>query len=142
MSMRTPTREVGRIEALDGGGEWIGYGRRIRRTYSLDEIALVPAASTLDPEDVDGSWQVGGHTFRLPFVAAAMDSVVDVRVAGILSALGGLAVLNLEGLQTRYPDPADALAAIAEAPAESVVPVMQRLYRAPSRTPVRSAVSR
>jgi IMP dehydrogenase len=131
MSMRTPTREVGLIEDLDGGGEWIGYGRRIRRTYSLDEIALVPAASTLDPEDVDCAWHVGGCTLRLPFVAAAMDSVVDVRVAGILSALGGLAVLNLEGLQTRYPDPAGPLAAIAEAPTESVVPVMQRLYRAP-----------
>ncbi|MDR7419959.1 MAG: GuaB3 family IMP dehydrogenase-related protein [Armatimonadota bacterium] len=131
MSTRTPTRAIGRVENLDDGGEWVGYGRRIRRTYSLDEIALVPAASTLDPEDVDCSWRVGAYAFRLPVVAAAMDSVVDVRVAGILSALGGLAVLNLEGLQTRYADPAEPLAAIAQAPADAAVAVMQQLYRAP-----------
>jgi IMP dehydrogenase len=129
--MRTPTREIGRIEDLDGGGEWIGYGRRIRRTFSLDEVALSPAASTLDPEDVDCSWQVGGLTFRLPFVASAMDSVVDVRTAGIIAALGGLAVLNAEGLQTRYARPAESLAAIAHAPSDDVITVMQRLYRAP-----------
>ncbi len=128
--MRTQTCEVGRIQDLEGDMA-LGVGRRIRRTYSLDEIALVPAAATLDPEDVDCSWQAGGHTFRLPFVAAAMDSVVDARTAGIISALGGLAVLNLEGLQTRYPDPAEPLAAIAAAGPEDVIGLMQRLYRQP-----------
>jgi IMP dehydrogenase len=131
VSTRTPTRDVGRSQNVDGAGEFLGRGRRVRRTYSLDEIALVPAASTLDPEDVDSSWQVGGHTFRLPFVAAAMDSVVDPHTAGILSALGGLAVLNLEGLQTRYPDPAEPLAAIAQSTPDDVIALMQRLYRAP-----------
>jgi IMP dehydrogenase len=128
--MRTQNREVGRIRDLVGDMA-LGIGRRIRRTFSLDEIALVPAASTLDPEDVDCSWSVGAHTFRLPFVAAAMDSVVDVRTAGIISALGGLAVLNLEGLQTRYPDPAEPLAAIAAAAPEDLIGLMQRLYRQP-----------
>src|SRR3972149_2788513 len=129
--MRTPTREAGRIENIDGGDAWLGRGRSVRRTYSLDEIALVPAAATIDPEDVDCSRQVGGIRFRLPFVASAMDSVVDVRTAGILSALGGLAVLNLEGLQTRYAVPAEPLAAGASAAPDEVIVLMQRLYRAP-----------
>jgi IMP dehydrogenase len=131
MITQTPTREVGRIEDSDDGGTLLGLGRRVRRTYSLDEIALVPAAATVDPEDVDLSWQVGTLTFRVPFVAAAMDSVTDVRTAGIMAALGGLGVLNLEGLQTRYPDPAEPLAAIAAAPPDQVIALMQRLYRAP-----------
>jgi IMP dehydrogenase len=130
VSTQTPVRETGRIED-EGAATWLGVGRRIRRTYSLDEIALVPAASTLDPEDVDCSWQVAGHTFRWPFVASAMDSVVDVRTATIMSALGGLAVLNLEGLQTRYRDPTEALEAIARAAPDEVVGLLQRLYRAP-----------
>lgn len=112
-------------------GELLGVGRRVRRTYSLDEVALVPAAATLDPEDVDCSWQVAGHTFPLPFVASAMDSVVDVRTAVALASLGALAVLNLEGLQTRYADPDGPLSAIAAAPPEEVVGLLQRLYRAP-----------
>ncbi len=130
MATRAPARERVMHDA-EGGGELLGRGRRIRRTYSLDEIALVPAASTLDPEDADCSWQVDGHTFRLPLVASAMDSVVDARTAVALSALGGLAVLNLEGLQTRYADPAEPLAAIAAAPPEDAIGLMQRLYRVP-----------
>ncbi len=131
MAMQAPAREAGVMHDVDGGGELLGRGRRTRRTYSLEEIALVPAASTLDPEDADCSWQVGGHTFRLPVVASAMDSVVDVRTAVAMSALGGLAVLNLEGLQTRYADPAEPLATIAAAAPEDVIGLMQRLYRAP-----------
>lgn len=131
MTMRTPTRDIDRAVDLDRAGELLGLGRPIRRTYSLDEIALVPAAATLDPEDVDLSWQVGGYTFRLPVIASAMDSVVDVRTAGIISALGGLAVLNLEGLQTRYADPTEPLAAIASAAPDEVIGLLQRLYRAP-----------
>jgi IMP dehydrogenase len=131
MTTRTPTREVGRIDDVDGGGALLGLGRRVRRTYSLDEVALVPAAATVDPEDVDVSWTVGGFTFDRPFVAAAMDSVTDVRTAGIMAALGGLGVLNLEGLQTRYADPAGPLAAIAAAAPGDVIGLLQRLYRAP-----------
>jgi len=107
-------------------------GRRIaRRTFGLDEIALVPASATVDPLDVDLSWSVDGLRFALPFVAAAMDSVVDVGVAVALSRLGAVAVLNLEGLQTRYERPEDPLEQLAAAPAEDVVRVMQRLYAAP-----------
>ncbi|MDQ7858334.1 MAG: GuaB3 family IMP dehydrogenase-related protein [Armatimonadota bacterium] len=131
MTTHTPTREIARAEDQDASGALLGVGRRARRTYSLDEIALVPAAATVDPEDVDLSWRVGALAFRLPFVAAAMDSVTDVRTAGIMAALGGLGVLNLEGLQTRYADPAEPLAAIAAAAPDEVIGLMQRLYRAP-----------
>ncbi len=131
MTVQTPTRDAARVGWPDAPGEALGAGRRVRRTYSLDDVALVPAASTLDPDDVDCSWQVGGRTFALPVVASAMDSVVDVPTAAAIAALGGLAVLNLEGLQTRYADPEAPLAAIAAAPQDEVVGLLQRLYTAP-----------
>ncbi len=130
MTLQTHEPVLGRVGVAEAGDP-LGRGRTVRRTYSLDDIALVPAASTLDPEDVDCSWQVGPVTFQLPFVAAAMDSVVDVRSAAMLSALGGLGVLNLEGLNTRYADPDEPLRAIAAAAPDEVVAVLQRLYRAP-----------
>lgn len=111
--------------------EFLSSTRPVRRAYSFDEIALVPASATVDPLDVDLAWGVGPYRFALPFLASAMDSVVDVEVATILSRLGALGVLNLEGLQTRYEDPNDPLEQIAAAPAEEVVPVLQRLYREP-----------
>ncbi len=110
--------------------EFIGRARVARRSYGFDEIALVPASTTVDPQDVDLSWSVGYH-FPLPFLAAAMDSVVDVDVAIALSRLGALGILNLEGLQTRYEDPEEPLNAIAAASPDEVVAVMQRLYREP-----------
>ncbi|MDR7404810.1 MAG: GuaB3 family IMP dehydrogenase-related protein [Armatimonadota bacterium] len=112
---------------------FLGRNRTVRRTYSLDEIALAPAAVTVDPADVDLSWSVGERRFTLPFVAAAMDSVVDVRTAVALSELGGLGVLNLEGLSTRYPDPEEPLEEITAAAPEEVVAVLQRVYQAPVR---------
>ncbi len=130
MTPRTEARELGRVE-VEPARDLLGLGRPVRRTYSLDDIALVPAASTLDPDDVDYSWRVGPHTLRLPFVASAMDSVVDVRLAVEMAALGGLAVLNLEGLATRYDDPEVPLAEIAAAAPDQVVGVLQRLYRVP-----------
>ncbi len=130
MTLQTHEPVLGRVGVAEAGDP-LGLGRTVRRTYSLDDIALVPAASTLDPEDVDCSWQVGPVTFQLPFVAAAMDSVVDVRSAATLSALGGLGVLNLEGLNVRYADLDEPLTAIASAPTDEVVAVLQRLYRAP-----------
>ena len=72
--------------------EFIGKGRPARRTYGFEEIALVPASATVDPEDVDLSWEVAGRKFPLPVIAAAMDSVVDVRFTIALSKLGGMAV--------------------------------------------------
>lgn len=111
--------------------EFIGKGRAARRTYGFEEIALVPASATIDPEDVDTSWQVAGRTFALPVIAAAMDSVVDVPMAAALSRLGAMAVLNLEGIQTRYANPREVLERLADAPADRVVAVMQEVYREP-----------
>ena len=111
--------------------EFIGKGRPARRTYGFEEIALVPASGTIDPEDVDLSWQVAGRRFPLPVIASAMDSVVDVRFAIALSKLGGMAVLNLEGIQTRYERPQDVLERLAEASPDRIVAVMQEVYREP-----------
>ena len=111
--------------------EFIGKGRAARRTYGFEEIALVPASATVDPEDVDTSWQVAGRTFALPVIAAAMDSVVDVTMAAALSRLGAMAVLNLEGVQTRYANPREALERLAAAAPDRVVSVMQDVYREP-----------
>ena len=111
--------------------EFIGKGRAARRTYGFEEIALVPASATIDPEDVDTSWQVAGRTFALPVIAAAMDSVVDVPMAAALSRLGAMAVLNLEGIQTRYTNPREVLERLADASPERVVAVMQEVYREP-----------
>jgi IMP dehydrogenase len=111
--------------------EFIGKGRAARRTYGFEEIALVPASATVDPEDVDTSWQVAGRTFALPVIAAAMDSVVDVGMAVTLSRLGAMAVLNLEGVQTRYANPREVLDRLAEATPDRVVAVMQEVYREP-----------
>lgn len=101
------------------------------RAYSLDEIALVPASTTIDPRDVDLSWSVDRYTLPLPFIASAMDSVVDVPVAIELSRIGALGVLNLEGLQTRYADPDEPLEEIAATSPEGAVGLMQRLYQEP-----------
>ncbi|HYM69357.1 MAG TPA: GuaB3 family IMP dehydrogenase-related protein [bacterium] len=111
--------------------EFIGKGRPARRTYGFEEIALVPASGTIDPEDVDLSWDVAGRRFPLPVIASAMDSVVDVRFAIALSKLGGMAVLNCEGIQTRYERPQDILDRLAEATPDRVVAVMQEVYREP-----------
>ncbi|MFN3286051.1 MAG: GuaB3 family IMP dehydrogenase-related protein, partial [bacterium] len=89
--------------------------------------------ATVDPEDVDTSWEVGGHRLRIPVLAAAMDSVTDVRTAVLMGELGGAGVLNLEGLQTRYEDPSEAFERIASAPQDQCVRVLQELYRAPVR---------
>src|SRR5579884_1672313 len=106
---------------------------RLRPAYGFDDVALVPGALTIDPDDVDISWQVGPHRFALPVVASAMDGVVDPAFAIALGRLGGLAVLNLDGLQTRYDDPSEPLAQIAEAPAERATELLQELYRPPVR---------
>jgi IMP dehydrogenase len=111
--------------------EFIGKGRAARRTYGFEEIALVPASATVDPEDVDTSWQVAGRSFALPVIAAAMDSVVDVGMAAALSKLGAMAVLNLEGIQTRYANPREVLDRLAAATPDRVVAVMQEVYREP-----------
>lgn len=123
--------EAGSREPAADQGAYIGIGRWVRRAYGYDDIALVPAAATVDPEDVDVSWEVGGHRLALPVLAAAMDSVTDPRTAASMHELGGAAVLNLEGLQTRYEDPSEAIARIVEAPPQECVPLLQELYRRP-----------
>ncbi len=94
----------------------IGRGKRGRRAYGLDEIAIVPSRRTRDPADVDLTWKLDGHTFDLPLLASAMDGVVDTRTAGIVGRLGGLAVLNLEGIQVRYEEADAELERIAQMP--------------------------
>lgn len=107
--------------------------RRLRPAYGFDDVAIVPGVETIHPDDVDLSWTLGGQHFGIPIMAAAMDGVVDVDFAIALGKLGGLAVLNLEGLQTRYDNPAEPLATIAAASRESATELMQRLYQAPIR---------
>src|ERR687885_631605 len=82
----------------------IGRGKKARRAYGFDDIAIVPSRRTRDPDDVDISWKLGDYRFDLPLLASAMDGVVSPTIAGVLGKLGGLAVLNLEGIYTRYED--------------------------------------
>jgi len=112
-------------------GMWIGRGRKARRCYGFDEIALVPGSITINPNEVDTSWRLGDLTFQVPMIAAAMDGVVDPGFAVAMSKLGGFAVLNLEGVQTRYDDPTDILQTIASASAEEATHLVQGLYEPP-----------
>ena len=82
----------------------IGRGKKARRAYGFDDVAIVPSRRTRDPDDVDISWRLGPYRFELPLLASAMDGVVSPETAGIVGRLGGLAVLNLEGIWTRYED--------------------------------------
>lgn len=107
--------------------------QRLRPAYGFDDVAIVPGNETVHPDDVDVSWSIGNQRFAIPFLASAMDGVVDVGFALALGKLGGLAVLNLEGLQTRYERPAEQLAEINAAPRDTVTELMQRLYTAPIR---------
>jgi IMP dehydrogenase len=109
----------------------IGIGKSGRRAYGFDDIAIVPSRRTRDPDDVDISWEVDAFRFDLPLMASAMDGVVSPRTATEIGRLGGLAVLNLEGLQTRYSDPDSVLAEIAELPDKLATARMQELYREP-----------
>ncbi|MBM3333724.1 GuaB3 family IMP dehydrogenase-related protein [Candidatus Sumerlaeota bacterium] len=111
--------------------EWIGRGRKARRAYGFDEIAIVPGRRTIDPNDVDISWEIGGQKYPTPIVAAAMDGVVDVDFAIRMGQMGGLAILNLEGVQTRYEKPGEVLQEIAQAPPDEATELVQRLYLPP-----------
>jgi IMP dehydrogenase len=109
----------------------IGRGKTARRAYGLDEIAIVPSRRTRDPEDVDISWSLGNLNLDLPCLASALDAAVDATTAGIIGSLGGLAVLNLEGLQTRYEDPGPVFEEIASLPEHKATRVMQDIYAEP-----------
>ena len=109
----------------------IGRGKKGRRAFGFDDIAIVPSRRTRDPDDIDVTWMLGPYRFELPLLASAMDGVVSPETAGIVGKLGGLAVLNLEGIWTRYEDADEQLARIAELPKEHATNEMQRIYSEP-----------
>ena len=109
----------------------IGIGKSGRQAFGFDDIAIVPSRRTRDPDDVDISWQLDGYKFELPLMGSAMDSAISPQTAGIIGRLGGLAVLNLEGLWTRYEDPDLYFEEIAELPDEKATRRMQEIYLEP-----------
>jgi IMP dehydrogenase len=109
----------------------IGIGKSGRRAYGFDDVAIVPSRRTRDPDDVDISWEIDAFRFELPLMASAMDAVVSPRTAIEIGRLGGLATLNLEGLQTRYDDPESIFAEIAELDDAAATARMQDLYKEP-----------
>ncbi len=111
--------------------EYISRGRKARRCYGFDEIALVPGDITINPNDVDVTWMLRDMKIEVPIMAAAMDGVVDTRFAIEMGKLGGLAVLNLEGVQTRYENPSEILDQVAAATPEEATKLVQGIYRTP-----------
>ncbi len=109
----------------------IGRGKRGRKAYAFDDIAVVPSRRTRDPEEVSIAWQIDAYRFELPFLAAPMDSVVSPQTAIRIGELGGVGVLNLEGLWTRYEDPEPLLAEIAELDEAAANHRMQEIYAEP-----------
>src|SRR5258706_837288 len=117
-------------------GMWIGRNRKARVTYGFDEIALVPGDVTINPAEVDTSFQIprkdGSHiTLKIPIIASAMDGVTDVKFCVEMGKLGGLGVINLEGVQTRYENPAEVLEKVVKADKDEVTTLIQKLYLQP-----------
>jgi IMP dehydrogenase len=112
-------------------GMWVGRGRKARAAYGFDDIALVPGALTVNPNEVDISWELCGRRFEIPIIAAAMDGVVGPRLAIEMGRLGGLAVLNLEGIFSRYENPDDVLERIVSASPEQATKIIQSIYQEP-----------
>ena len=117
-------------------GMWIGRNRKARVTYGFDEIALVPGRVTINPNEVETTFRLprkntASLEFKIPILASAMDGVVDVGFAVAMSKLGGLAVLNLEGVQTRYKNPREVLQKVVEADKSEVTALLQRIYQEP-----------
>ena len=111
--------------------DWIGIGRRARRCYGFDEVSLVPGMVTINPNEVDASWAIGKMKFRVPILAAAMDGVVGVKFAVTMGKLGGIAVLNLDGVQTRYENPEAVINQIASASPQEATKLVQSIYLQP-----------
>jgi len=109
----------------------IGFGKSGRRAYGFDDIAIIPSRRTRDPEDVDVTWQIDAYRFDLPLMAAAMDGVVSPATAIAVGRLGGVGVLNLEGIWTRYADADAVLDEIASLSPEKATRRMQELYAEP-----------
>src|SRR5256714_15507302 len=117
-------------------GMWIGRNRKARVTYGFDEIALVPGRVTINPNEVDISFRIPRKKadpiqMKIPILASAMDGVVDVRFAVAMSKLGGLGVLNLEGVQTRYKNPKEVLQKVVDTHKSEVTSLLQRIYQEP-----------
>jgi IMP dehydrogenase len=110
---------------------FIGREREARRAYGFDEIALVPGPVTINPAEVDISIKLGKDKLEIPFIASAMDGVVDVKFAIAMGKAGGLAVLNLDGVQTRYEDPSEILNDIARAEPAEATELVQKMYKEP-----------
>jgi IMP dehydrogenase len=111
----------------------IGRGKRGRRAYSFDDIAVVPSRRTRDPEEVSVGWQIDAYHFDIPVIAAPMDSVMSPETAVAFGRHGGLGVLNLEGLWTRYDDPTPLLAEVAELEGVEATRRLQEIYTEPIR---------
>src|SRR6187401_3032560 len=109
----------------------IGIGKTARRAYGFDEVAIVPSRRTRDPEDVSIAWEIDAYTLPLPMMAAAMDAAVSPATAVEIGRIGGLAVLNLEGLWTRYEDPEPYFEEIAALEPEKATRRMQEIYAEP-----------
>jgi IMP dehydrogenase len=109
----------------------IGRGKKGRRAYGFDDIAVVPSRRTRDVDDIDISWTLGPYRFDLPLLASAMDGVVSPRTAALIGRLGGLGVLNLEGIWSRYEDAEAQLRRIASAPPHEATALMQEIYGEP-----------
>lgn len=112
----------------------VGGRKKARRSYGFDEVALVPGPLVVDARDVDVSWTLGSHTFPIPIIASALDGAVNPRLAIEMSRLGGIAVLNLDGIQSRYEDAEAVLQSIADAPQDGVIGFIQDLY---AREPIK-----
>jgi len=117
-------------------GMWIGRNRKARVTYGFDEIALVPGRVTINPNEVDTTFCLPQKnaeliSLKIPILASAMDGVVDVRFAIEMSKLGGLAVLNLEGVQTRYKNPQEVLEKIVQTDKAEITGLLQKIYQEP-----------
>ncbi|MBI2216517.1 MAG: GuaB3 family IMP dehydrogenase-related protein [Candidatus Rokubacteria bacterium] len=112
-------------------GMWVGRGRKARVAYGFDDIALVPGPVTVNSSEVDISWELCGRRFDLPIIAAAMDGVVGPKLAIEMARHGGLAVLNLEGIFSRYQNPAEVLERIVSASQEEATRIIQSIYSEP-----------
>jgi len=105
--------------------------KQLKQAYGFDEVAIVPGDVTLNPDQVNTDFQIGDFTFSIPFITSAMDSVVDVKLAILINKLGGLGVLNLDGIQARYADPDEVLDKIARANDVEVTALLQQVYKEP-----------
>ncbi|MCX5787298.1 MAG: GuaB3 family IMP dehydrogenase-related protein [Elusimicrobia bacterium] len=112
---------------------FIGRDREARRAYGFDEIALVPGDVTVNPDEVNTTLQIGHVKLPIPFLASAMDGVVDTRFAIAMGKFGGLGVLNLDGINTRYEKPREVVAQIAAADPDTATRMVQDLYREPTK---------